>query len=336
MLNCINDRRLMFCALYKYLNGDNRFYCAEYVHYIPEKYYDCDAVIRFTSIDPDSKNPDNPNLMTLYVWLSFHHGIVILDPDMDEMMIIGEKEIELYKQMNTWGIVYRDNEMKSKQLKDIYNERIFHPVFDLILNLRRQFNDKKCDDIVNEYCKETEEKMRILPPYHIINPTCTWREKCAAKNCRYMMTMGLIELMKRLSTHLDKQYVPTTVDGSANIKTDFQTFTDEFEVYWMKMYHVSTVYWITAFFCSCYDNGTIRLTVPGFTEDIEIVQVDQRSFICMPFPNVDIKDMNTMKSLVDERWCQIFRQELTEYLANINIKNEYAGGECDDEEENEQ
>jgi len=318
MLNCINDRRLMFCALYKYLNGDNRFYCAEYVHYIPEKYYDCDAVIRFTSIDPDSKNLDNPDMMTLYVWLAFHHGMVILDPVTNEMMIVSENKLELYKMMNGYWTTrfVVDNKLESKQLKDIYTARVFHPIFNIII-------DKKREDAVDDFCKETEEKMRILPPYYILNPMCTWREKHAAENCRYMMTLGLIELMKRLSTYLDKRYIPTTVDGSANIKTDFQTFTDEFEVYWMKMYHVSTEYWISAFFCSCHDNGTIRLTVPGFKEDIEIIQVDHRSFICMPFPDVNTDNMNTRKSLPDDQWCQIFRQELVEYLTNINIKNGY-------------
>lgn len=321
MLNCTNDRRMMFCALYKYLNSDSRCYCASFVHQAPGHYYDSNVVINFTSIDPGSKNPDNPDLVTLYVWVAFHHGMVILDPATNEMMIVSENKIELYKRFA------KAYELESKQLQDIYHDRIFHPVFDLKQSLRKQVSDKKYDEVVNDFCKETEEKMRILPPYHIIDPTCNWRLKRAMRDCRYITTLGLIELMKRLSTHLDKLYIPTTVDGGANIKTDFQTFTDEFEVYWMKMYHASTKYRISAFFCSCYDNGTIRLTVPGFAEDIEIIQVDARTFIYMPFPEVKTEEMDNLESLADERWCQIFRQEFVEYLNKVNTNNEYSKGE---------
>lgn len=321
MLNCINDRRMMFCALYKHLNSDSRCYCASFVHQALEHYYDSNVVINFTSIDPGSKNLDNPDLVTLYVWMSFHHGMVILDPATNEMMIVSENKLELYKQST---VAY---ELESKQLQDIYHDRIFHPVFDLNQNLRKQVSDKKYDEVVNDFCKETEEKMRILPPYHIIDPTCNWRVKRAVKDCRYITTLGLIELMKRLSIHLDKLYIPTTVDGGANIKTDFKTFTDEFEAYWMKMYHTSTKYRISAFFCLCYDNGTIRLTVPGFAEDIEIIQVDPRTFICMPFPEVKTGEIDNLESLADERWCQIFRNELVEYLNKVNTNNEYSKGE---------
>lgn len=329
MLNCINDRRMMFCALYKYLNSDSRCYCASFVHPAREHYYDSNVVINFTSIDPGSKNPDNPDLVTLHVWISFHHGMVILDPATNEMMIVSENKLELYKMVDGyWTTQFVvDHELESKQLQDIYYDRIFQPAFDLKQNLIKKISDKKYDEAVDDFCKETEEKMRILSPYYIIDPICNWRVKRAMKDCRYITTLGLIELMKRLSTHLDKLYIPTTVDGGANIKTDFQTFTDEFEVYWMKMYHSSTEYRISAFFCLCHDNGTIRLTVPGFAEDIEIIQVDARTFICMPFPEVKTGEMDNLKSLADERWCQIFRQELVEYLNKVNTNNEYSKGE---------
>ena len=305
--------RLYFCALYNYLS--EKRYHAWYVHIQPENYWDPYTLIRFQRLEPKPVDPDKPDIQTLFVYLSYNQGLCIIDPKAMEMLILNERLYHLSYADPDW-VQQCMGFKKSEMLKELGKDHPFNRYFDIRNNIEFDLGrgdydcsrEERKDELITRYVKDIEKEMSIFPPYL----------KEAMLNGRYLFSLGLIQILSIMATELDKRYIPTSIGPSTGVKSFFNTFTkDEFEVYWGRMWACSGTYKPTGMWLQCFDNGMIRIDIPHSNQQTDILQLDTRTFIRLPYPIIDLEK----NRLPTERWYDVLKLKINEYLMMANIKN---------------
>ena len=322
--------RLYFCALYKYLC--EKRYNASYVHDYPDHYWDPYTLIRFRRLDPKPADPDNPDIQILFVYISYNQGICIIDPKAMEMLMLHERLYYLSYADPDW--VEQSGFKKSEMLKEIEKDKPFHRYFDIRYNIEFDLgrNDYNCsreeqkDKLITNYVKDIEKDMDIWPPYLIgemMDDSGERMKKEAMLNGRYLFSIGLIQILNVMAAELDKRYLPTVIGQTGGIKSRFSTFAkDEFEVYWGRMWACSGTYNPTSMWLTCFDNGLIRIDIPHTSHQTDILQLDPRTFVRLPYPMV-YNAVETSEYLPTDRWYDVLKLKINEYLMMANINNRY-------------
>lgn len=320
--------RLYFCALYKYLC--EKRYNASYVHITPDHYWDQYTLIRFRRLDPKPVDPDIPDVQILFVYLSYNQGICIIDPKAMEMLMLHERLYYLSYADPDW--VEQSGFQKSEMLKEIEKDKPFHRYFDIKSNIEFELgrNDYNCsreeqkDKLITDYVKDIEKDMSIWPPYLIgemMDDSGERMKKEAMLNGRYLFSIGLIQILNVMAAELDKRYLPTVIGQTNGIKSFFSTFAkDEFEVYWGRMWACSGTYNPASMWLTCFDNGLIRIDIPHTLKQTDILQLDPRTFVRLPYPEIYAEGD---KYLPTERWYYVLKLKINEYLMMANINNHY-------------
>ena len=323
--------RLYFCVLYKYLC--EKRYNASYVHVEPEHYWDPYTLIRFRRLDPKPADPDNPDLQVLFVYISYRQGICIIDPKAMEMLMLHERLYYLRYPESDW-VEHHTGFKKSELLKEIEKDQPFHPYFEVKNDIEFELgrNDYQCskeeqrDKLITGYVKDIEKDMDIWPPYLIgemMDDSGERQKKEAMMNGRYLFSIGLIQVLSGMATELDARYLPTVIGPTDGIKSVFKTFGgDEFEVYWGRIWACSGTYRPSGMWLTCYDNGLIRIDMPHTLQQTDILQLDQRTFVRLPYPEIYAEGDNYLPT---ERWYDVLMLKINEYLSIANINNHYTG-----------
>lgn len=322
--------RLHFCALYKYL--DEKRYHASYVHVKPDNYWDPYTLIRFQRLDPKPVDPDNPDIQILFVYLSYNQGLCIIDPKAMEMLMLHERLYYLSYADPDW-VEQSAGFKKSEMLKELEEDKPFHKYFDIRSNIefelgRGDYNcsrEEQRDKLITDYVKDIEKDMDIWPPYLIgemMDDSGERMKKEAMLNGRYLFSLGLIQVLSVMAAELDKRYLPTVISQTDGIKSCFSTFAkDEFEVYWGRMWACSGTYIPAAMWLTCFDNGLIRIDIPHTNQQTDILQLDPRTFVRLPYPM--IYNTDDCKYLPTDRWYDVLKLKINEYLLMANINNPY-------------
>lgn len=323
--------RLYFCALYKYLC--EKRYNASYVHVEPEHYWDPYTLIRFRRLDPKPADPDNPDIQILFVYLSYNQGLCIIDPKAMEMLMLHERLYYMSYSDPDWVELRMGGFKKSEMLKEIEKDQPFHKYFDIKSNIefelgRYDYNcskEEQRDKLITDYVKDIEKDMDIWPPYLIgemMDDSGERMKKEAMLNGRYLFSIGLIQILNVMAAELDKRYLPTVIGQTDGIKSSFSTFAkDEFEVYWGRMWTCSGTYIPSAMWLMCFDNGLIRIDMPHTLQQTDILQLDPRTFVRLPYPMIYNDEEN--KYLPTDRWYDVLKLKINEYLMMTNINNRY-------------
>lgn len=322
--------RLYFCALYKYLC--EKRYNASYVHVKPEHYWDPYTLIRFQRLDPKPTNPDNPDMQILFVYLSYNQGLCIIDPKAMEMLMLHERLYHLSYADPDWVELRTGGFKKSEMLKEIEKDKPFHRWFDIRSNIefnlgRGDYNcskEEQKNKLITDYVFDIEKDMGIWPPYLIgemMDDSGERMKKEAMLNGRYLFSIGLIQVLSVMATELDKRYLPTVIGQTDGIKSVFKTFGgDEFEVYWGRMWACSGTYIPASMWLTCFDNGLIRIDIPHTLQQTDILQLDLRTFVRLPYPEIYTEGGNYLPT---ERWYDVLKLKINEYLMQVNIKTPY-------------
>lgn len=322
--------RLYFCALHKYL--DEKRYHASYVHVKPEHYWDPYTLIRFQRLDPKPADPDNPDMQILFVYLSYNQGLCIIDPKAMEMLMLNGRLYYLSYADPDW-VEQSMGFKKSEMLKEIEEDKPFHRYFDIRSNIefelgRGDYNcsrEEQRDKLITDYVKDIEKDMDIWPPYLIgemMDDSGERMRKEAMLNGRYLFSIGLIQVLNVMIAELDKRYIPTVIGQINGIKSFFDTFTnDEFEVYFGRMWACSGTYVPTAMWLTC-DNGLIRIDIPHTNQQTDILQLDPRTFVRLPYPEI-YAEGDGDEYLPTDRWYDVLKLKINEYLMMANINNPY-------------
>lgn len=320
--------RLYFCALYKYLC--EKRYHSSYVHVKPDHYWDPYTLIRFRRLDPKPVDLDNPDIQILFVYLSYNQGLCIIDPKAMEMLMFHGRLYYLSYADPDW--VEQSGFKKSEMLKEIEKDKPFHRYFDIMHNIEFELgrNDYNCsreeqkDKLITDYVKDIEKDMDIWPPYLIgemMDDSSERMKKEAMLNGRYLFSIGLIQILSVMAVELDKRYLPTAIGPTDGIKSFFSTFTkDEFEVYWGRLWACSGAYNPSSMWLTCFDNGLIRIDIPHTLQQTDILQLDPRTFVRLPYPKIYAEEK---KYLPTERWYDVLKLKINEYLMMANINNHY-------------
>lgn len=322
--------RLYFCALYKYLY--EKSYHASYVHVKPDHYWDPYTLIRFQRLDPKPADPDNPDIQILFVYISYNQGLCIIDPKAMEMLMIHERLYYLSYADPDW-VEQCMGFKKSELLKELDKDGpLFSRYFDIKNNIEFELgrNDYQCsreeqkDRLITNYVKDIEKDMDIWPPYLIgemMDDSGERMKKEAMLNGRYLFSIGLIQILNVMATELDKRYLPTAISPTDGIKSYFNTFAkDEFEVYWGRMWACSGTYNPASMWLTCFDNGLIRIDMPHTLQQTDILQLDPRTFVRLPYPEIYAEGD---KYLPTERWYDVLKLKINEYLMMTNINNHH-------------
>ena len=320
--------RLYFCALYKYLY--EKRYHASYVHVESDHYWDPYTLIRFRRLDPKPADPDNPDLQILFVYLSYNQGLCIIDPKAMEMLMLHERLYYLSYTDPDW--VEQSEFKKSEMLKELEEDKPFHRYFDISSTIefelgRNNYNcsrEEQKDKLITDYVKDIEKDMDIWPPYLIgemMDDSGERMKKEAMLNARYLFSLGLIQVLGVMVAELDKRYLPTVIGQTDGIKSCFSTFAkDEFEVYWGRMWACSGTYNPASIWLTCFDNGLIRIDMPHTLHQTDILQLDLRTFVRLPYPEIYAEGD---KYLPTDRWYDVLKLEINMYLMMANINNHY-------------
>ncbi len=321
--------RLYFCALYKYLY--EKRYNASYVHDYPDHYWDPYTLIRFRRLDPKPADPDNPGIQTLFVYLSYNQGLCIIDPKAMEMLMLHERLYHLSYADPDWVEEHKGFK-KSELLKELEEDRPFHRYFDIESTIEFDLgrDDYTCskeeqkDKLITDYVKDIEKDMDIWPPYLIgemMDDSGERMKKEAMLNGRYLFSIGLIQILSVMAAELDKRYLPTAIGPTDGIKSCFKTFIkDEFEVYWGRMWVCSGAYNPSSMWLTCYDNGLIRIDMPHTHQSTDILQLSPRTFVRLPYSEIYAEGD---KYLPTDRWYDVLKLKINEYLMMANINNHY-------------
>lgn len=329
--------RLYFCALYKYLY--EKRYHASYVHDYPDHYWDPYTLIKFQRLDPKPADPDNPGLQILFVYLSCNQGLCIIDPKAMEMLMLNERLYYLSYANPDW-VEQSMGFKKSEMLKEIEKDKPFHKYFDIRYNIEFELggNNYNCsrkeqkDKLITGYVKDIEKYMDIWPPYLIgemMDDSGERMKRAAMLNGRYLFSIGLIQILNVMAAELDKRYLPTVIGQTDGIKSCFNTFVkDEFEVYWGRMWACSGTYIPASMWLTCFDNGLIRIDIPNMWQLTDIIQLDPRTFVRLPYPEHHAEEG---KYLPTDRWYDVLKLKINEYLTMANINNPYNKKDNDDD-----
>lgn len=330
--------RLYFCALYKYLC--EKRYNASYVHDYPDHYWDPYTLIRFRRLDPKPADPDNPDIQILFVYISYNQGLCIIDPKAMEMLMLNERIYHLSYADPDW-VEQCMGFKKSEMLKELDKDQPFHTYFDIRSNIefelgRGDYNcsrEEQKDKLITSYVKDIEKDMDIWPPYLIgemMDDSGERMKKEAMLNGRYLFSLGLIQILSVMAAELDKRYIPTSIGPTTGIKSFFNTFTkDEFEVYWGRIWACSGTYNPASMWLTCFDNGLIRIDMPHTNHQTDILQLDPRTFVRLPYPEIYAEEC---KYLPTERWYDVLKLKINEYLMMANINNHYNRKDENDEQ----
>ena len=217
-------------------------------------------------------------------------------------------------------------------LKEIEEDRPFHRYFDIRSNIefelgRGNYNcsrEEQRDKLITDYVKDIEKDMDIWPPYLIgemMDDSGERMKKEAMLNGRYLFSIGLIQILNVMAAELDKRYIPTVIGQINGIKSFFDTFTnDEFEVYFGRIWACSGTYVPTDMWLTC-DNGLIRIDIPHTNQQTDILQLDPRTFVRLPYPEIYAEGED--KYLPTDRWYDVLKLKINEYLMMANINNHY-------------
>ena len=287
--------RLYFCALYKYLC--EKRYNASYVHDYPDHYWDPYTLIRFRRLDPKPADPDNPDIQILFVYISYNQGLCVIDPKAMEMLMLNERLYHLSYADPDW-VEQCMGFKKSEMLKELDKDQPFHTYFDIRDNIEFELGrgDYHCsreeqkDKLITGFVKAIEKYMSIWPPYLIgemMDDSGERMKKEAMLNGRYLFSLGLIQILSVMAAELDKRYLPTAIGPTDGIKSCFNTFAkDEFEVYWGRIWACSGTYNPASMWLTCFDNGLIRIDMPHTNQQTDILQLDPRTFVRLPYPEI--------------------------------------------------
>lgn len=323
--------RLYFCALYKYLC--EKRYNASYVHVEPDHYWDPYTLIRFRRLDPKPVDPDNPDIQILFVYLSYNQGLCIIDPKAMEMLMLHGRLHYLSYADPDW-VEQSMGFKKSEMLKEIEEDKPFHRYFDIRSNIefelgRGDYNcskEEQRDKLITDYVFDIEKDMGIWPPYLIgemMDDSGERMKKEAMLNGRYLFSIGLIQILNVMAAELDKRYLPTVIGQTDGIKSVFKTFGgDEFEVYWGRMWACSGTYIPASMWLTCFDNGLIRIDIPHTLQQTDILQLDPRTFVRLPYPMI-YNTAETNEYLPTDRWYDVLKLKINEYLMMANINNHH-------------
>lgn len=322
--------RLYFCALYEYLS--KKRYHASYVHIKPEHYWDPYTLFRFQRLDPKPKDPDCPEMQALFVYLSYNQGLCVIDPKAMEMLMLNERLYHLSYADPDW-VEQCMGFKKSELLQELDKDHPFNKYFDIRNNIGFELGrgDYDCskeeqkDKLITDYVKDIEKDIKgIFPPYLIgemMDDSGERQKQEAMLNGRYLFSLGLIQILSVMATELDKRYLPTSIGPSTGIKSFFNTFAkDEFEVYWGRMWACSGTYRPAGMWLTCFDNGLIRIDMPHTNKQTDILQLDPRTFVRLPYPEIYAEEMECLPT---ERWYDVLKLKINEYLMMANINNHY-------------
>ena len=324
--------RLYFCALYKYLY--EKRYNASYVHVEPDHYWDPYTLIRFRRLDPKPADPDNPDIQILFVYLSYNQGLCIIDPKAMEILMLHERLYYMSYADPDWVELRTGGFKKSAMLKEIEKDKPFHKYFDIRSNIefelgRGNYNcskEEQRDKLITNYVKDIEKDMDIWPPYLIgemMDDSGERMKKEAMLNGRYLFSIGMIQILNVMAAELDKRYLPTVIGQTDGIKSFFNVFAkDEFEVYWGRMWTCSGTYNPASMWLTCFDNGLIRIDMPHTLHQTDILQLDPRTFVRLPYPMI-YNAAEGSEYLPTDRWYDVLKLKINEYLMMVNINNPY-------------
>ena len=81
----------------------------------------------------------------------------------------------------------------------------------------------------------------------------------------------------------------------------------------------------------CFDNGLIRIDIPHTSQQTDILQLDLRTFVRLPYPEI-YAERDGDKYLPTDRWYDVLKLKINEYLMMANINNPYNRKKDDDDD----